>query len=92
MAIPVKTKTPCPLSISKRKRNAANKLAASIKKGLPSGLAQPALRTLAAAGYSSLDQIAKHRESGLLKLHGIGPKAIAILKAELKARSESLLP
>jgi hypothetical protein len=39
------------LTSSKRKRNAADKLAATVKEGFPPGVAQPALRALAAAGY-----------------------------------------
>ena len=33
----------CPLTSSKRKRNAADKLAATVQEGFPPGVAQPAL-------------------------------------------------
>lgn len=82
----------CPLTSSKRKRDTANKLALAVKKRLPPGLAQPALRALAAAGYSSLDKIAKVAEADLAKLHGIGPNAIKLIREALKSRGESFLP
>jgi hypothetical protein len=85
-------KSLCPLTTSKHKRAAASKLAATVKESLPAGLAQPALRALAGAGYSNLDQLAKIREQDLAKLHGIGPNAIAILSAALKSRGLSFLP
>lgn len=76
----------CPLTSSKRKRNAADKLAAKVKEGFPPGVAQPALRALAAAGYTRLDQLARIREEDLAKLHGIGPKAIRLIREALKTR------
>jgi len=81
----------CPLTTSTRKRQAANKLAATVKNTLPPGLSQPALRAFAAAGYSSLDQFTKLTEAELLRLHGVGPKAIRILRAALAEQGESLL-
>ena len=78
-----------PLTTSKRKRRAANKLAATVQEGFPTGLAQPALRALAAAGLSSLDQLTKIREADLAKLHGIGPKAVELIRAALKRRGQS---
>ncbi len=82
----------CPLVSSKKKRSAANKLAATVKASLPPGLAQPALRALAAAGYSNLDQFSKIRVEDLSKLHGIGPKAIELIRDSLKHRGQSFLP
>jgi hypothetical protein len=81
----------CPLTSSTRKRNAADKLAATVKEGFPPGVAQPALRALAAAGYTRLDQLAKIREEDLAKLHGIGPKAIVLIREALKRRGHSFL-
>ncbi|MBI3863012.1 MAG: DNA-binding protein [Planctomycetia bacterium] len=74
---------------SPRKRKAANKLAASIQQGFPSGLAQPALRALAGAGYESLDQLTRVKESDLFELHGMGPNAMRILREALHARGKS---
>lgn len=63
-----------------------------IQNGLPAGLAQPALRALAAAGYTSLDQLANVREADLKALHGMGPKALDILRDALKAQGQSFKP
>lgn len=81
----------CPLTTSTRKRQAANELAATVKNTLPPGLSQPTLRAFAAAGYSSLDQFTKLTEAELLRLHGVGPKAIRILRAALAEQGKSLL-
>lgn len=52
---------------------------------LPDGLSAPAQRALAGAGITNLKQLARHREADVAKLHGMGPKGIALLKAALKA-------
>jgi len=52
----------------------------------PAGLAKPALRALANAGFTSLEQIAKVSEAELLKLHGMGPNAIGKLRLALESR------
>ncbi len=52
----------------------------------PAGLASPARRALAAAGYVRLEQLAGASEAELLKLHGMGPKAIEQLRRALEAR------
>ena len=59
------------------------------KPDLPAGLAQPALRALSAAGYTRLVQFTKVKEADLLKLHGMGPKAIGLIRSALKARGQS---
>jgi ERCC4-type nuclease len=82
-------KTSCPITKSKRKRAAANKQTAAIQNNFPSGIAQPALRALANAGYTSLEQLTKVKETDLQKLHGMGPKAISNLRAALKAKGHS---
>jgi hypothetical protein len=56
---------------------------------LPPGLSQPALRALAGAGYTRLEQLTKVREADLLKLHGMGPKGVRILREALSARGLS---
>lgn len=50
----------------------------------PSGIGKPALRALVAAGYTHLEQLAKAEERALLGLHGVGPKAIRILRETLE--------
>lgn len=56
---------------------------------LPAGLSQPALRAFDAAGLKRLAQFAKVSEVELLAMHGVGPKAIRVLKAELAERGLS---
>jgi len=55
----------------------------------PAGLSQPALRALAGAGYMRLDQLATVREADVLRLHGMGPKAIDLLRRALAAKGLS---
>ena len=56
------------------------------KNDFPAGLAQPALRALSAAGYTRLEQFTRVTEADLLKLHGMGPKALGLLRSALQAR------
>jgi hypothetical protein len=53
---------------------------------LPRGIGQPALRAFAAAGYQRLEQFAGVSAAELARLHGVGPKAIRLLRAALAAR------
>lgn len=55
----------------------------------PKGVSQPAIRALASIGVTKVDQLAKHREPDVAMLHGMGPKALGILKAELKSLGKS---
>jgi hypothetical protein len=52
-------------------------------------LAAPALRALTGAGYTRLEHLTEVTESELLKLHGMGPKAIRTLRDALAARELS---
>ena len=45
----------------------------------------PAQRALAKAGYTRLDQLAQVTEAELADLHGMGPKALAILRQSMAA-------
>jgi hypothetical protein len=56
---------------------------------LPPGLAKPALRALRAAGYTRLEQFTAIKEADLSKLHGMGPKAIGVIRNALNARGQS---
>ncbi len=49
-------------------------------------ISQPAHRALAAAGVKTLAQLAKRTEAEVLALHGIGPSALPILRAALRAK------
>jgi DNA-directed RNA polymerase alpha subunit len=55
----------------------------------PAGLAQPALRALSAAGFTRLEQFTSITEADLLKLHGMGPKALGLIRSALQARGLS---
>jgi predicted flap endonuclease-1-like 5' DNA nuclease len=52
----------------------------------PSGIGRPAGRALAAAGYTRLEELAGVSEAELKKLHGMGPKALGVLREALAAR------
>jgi hypothetical protein len=55
----------------------------------PAGIGQPALRALNAAGYTQLEQLTGVTESDLRKLHGMGPKALGLLRSALLSRGLS---
>jgi len=68
-----------------RKINVAPRKNDRLRHDFPAGLAQPALRALSAAGYTRLAQLTNVKEADLLKLHGMGPKAIELLRSALEA-------
>jgi len=53
---------------------------------LPARLSQPALRALHQAGITRLEQLTAFREADLRKLHGMGPKALDLLRTALAER------
>jgi DNA-directed RNA polymerase alpha subunit len=52
----------------------------------PRATGRPAQNALAAAGYTHLEQLTEVSEAELLKLHGMGPKAVGILREALAQR------
>lgn len=50
------------------------------------GLGAPAKRALISAGHGSLEDLAAVSEKELLALHGMGPKALGILRERLAAK------
>jgi hypothetical protein len=56
---------------------------------LPAGLAKPAQRALANAGYTRLKDFAKLSEDEVKKLHGMGPKALTLIRDALRANGLS---
>jgi hypothetical protein len=58
---------------------------------LPDGLAQPARRALANAGYLRLEQLARLSEADIRKLHGIRPNALAQLRRALAEKGLSFV-
>ena len=65
---------------------ATTKSKAQANSDLPDGLAAPAQRALAGAGISRLAQLAKLSEAEVKGLHGIGPNALAKLRAAMRAK------
>ncbi|WP_129666041.1 hypothetical protein [Phytoactinopolyspora endophytica] len=55
----------------------------------PHGIGKTARRELAVNGYTRYDQLTEVTSADLLKIHGVGPKAIRILEQELEARGLS---
>lgn len=55
----------------------------------PAGLSAPARRALDGAGYVGLEQLTKVSEAELKKLHGMGPKAINLLRSALEEKGLS---
>jgi hypothetical protein len=53
-------------------------------------MGRPARAALVAHGITTLDQVTRMTEKELPGLHGVGPKAVRILKAELEASGRSL--
>jgi hypothetical protein len=56
---------------------------------LPGGLAAPSRRALAQAGYTRIEQFRAATEDELRQLHGIGPKAIDLIRLALDAKGPS---
>ncbi|MBZ0301620.1 MAG: DNA-binding protein [Anaerolineae bacterium] len=55
----------------------------------PPGLASPARRALAWAGYERLEQLTQVTETELKQLHGMGPKALDQLRRALAEKGQS---
>ncbi|MGB5947078.1 DNA-binding protein [Paenisporosarcina sp.] len=61
----------------------------SKKSDLPTELAKPARRALEGAGYVKLEQFTVLSEVEVLKLHGMGPKALEQIRLALNDRGLS---
>ena len=55
-------------------------------------IGQVARRELAAHGITTLEEVARRTEQELLAIHGVGPKAVRILREALAATGRSLQP
>lgn len=53
---------------------------------LPKGIGKPAMRALVGAGYTKVEQLKDVTEKEILDLHGVGPKAVQVLKKELASK------
>ncbi|WP_334076691.1 Imm41 family immunity protein [Paenibacillus sanfengchensis] len=65
---------------------------AVMESDIPTRIGKPAARALAHAGYGRLDQLASISERELLKMHGVGPKAVEILRRALEGKGLSFTP
>ncbi|MFJ6674887.1 hypothetical protein ACIQMJ_27620 [Actinosynnema sp. NPDC091369] len=50
---------------------------------LPQGIGRPATRALTALGVTTLAQVAELSDAELLAVHGVGPKAVRVLREAL---------
>ena len=57
--------------------------------GLPRSIGRPATNALHHAGIDRLAQVATLTEAELLRIHGVGPKAVQILRDALAERGRS---
>ncbi|GAA4780648.1 hypothetical protein GCM10023200_12380 [Actinomycetospora chlora] len=57
---------------------------------LPREVGRPATRALHAAGYTRLGQLEGVPGADLLALHGVGPKAVRLLREALAERGSDL--
>lgn len=57
---------------------------------LPPSIGRPATQAMLGAGLTTLEQVATQSESELLAMHGVGPKAVRILRDVLAAQGMSL--
>jgi predicted flap endonuclease-1-like 5' DNA nuclease len=56
----------------------------------PKSLGSVAPRALAAHGITTYEQLAQMTEKELLDIHGVGPKAVRILREQLSERGLAL--
>ena len=55
------------------------------RSAFPPGVSGPALRALNVAGVRSMSDLTRWSEADLAALHGMGPKALAVLRTALAA-------
>jgi hypothetical protein len=56
------------------------------------GMSKPATRALVAIGVEWLEQLSGRSERELAGLHGMGPKALRVIRDALEERGEGLAP
>ena len=62
-----------------------------LQSDFPEKLSAPALRALRNAGIKELATLAKHTEEDVAELHGMGPKALGMLREGMKKRGLKFL-
>lgn len=65
------------------------KVGIDLESDLPPGIGKPAQRALTGAGYVRLEQFTEVSEEEVLKLHGMGPKALDQIRRALVAKGLS---
>ncbi len=58
----------------------------------PKGTGNPASSALEYAGYHTLEDITRLTERELLAMHGVGPKAVGVLRVALAERGLAFRP
>jgi hypothetical protein len=53
------------------------------RSAFPPGMSGPSLRALSVAGVRSMTDVARWTKADLARLHGMGPKALAVLERAL---------
>lgn len=82
--------TQVPAELADRARAAMRGEAPGGPHALPRSIGSPATRALLLAGITNLEQVAAHSEEQLLALHGVGPRAVRILKEVLSESGRRL--
>jgi len=72
------------------RRRTLTSISRMAEEGFPRGVSAPATRALHGAGYRELNQLADVPAADLAKLHGMGPKAVAVLQQALEERGLTL--
>ncbi|MET0862016.1 MAG: hypothetical protein ABW091_13425 [Microbacterium sp.] len=63
---------------------------AAVPTEFPREIGRTARRELAVHGYTRFDQLSAVTSSQLLRIHGVGPKAVRILTEQMAARGLTL--
>lgn len=72
-----------------KRQTALKEMRQTMESDIPAKIGKPAYRAIIQAGYYKLEQLTKLHEKDLLKLHGVGPKAIDILRQALAEENKS---
>ena len=81
---PMRPRTNCALVANPALRRNVNAETDAIAPKFPSGIPRPALRALLSAGLTELSHLSRISETDLAALHGIGPKAIGLLRNAMR--------
>ncbi len=79
----------CPLTQNPARRAKADASTAPLRAVFPKGVGEPALRALAMRNLTTMESLTTITEQQLLGMHGIGPKAVRILRDAMHLRGLS---